>query len=143
MSVVTFKIFICEIIGAIPPLNGYYLPSYLQPPGQTETTRANDLNADVFVSQLSILLTGIRASIFNRCNDATMKIREVPLVHATSLLYHVYTVASRNKWFNSSRTSGKFTSCTPIVQMNNKVQSFTILHVSQLNLYSDFTLDIF
>ena len=37
---------------------------------------------------------GIRASIFNRCNDATVRIRADPLVHAScdSLLYRVHAV---------------------------------------------------
>ena len=37
----------------------------------------------------------IRASNLNRCNDTTVRTREVPLVHAhaTSLLYHVHAVA--------------------------------------------------
>ena len=40
---------------------------------------------------------GIRASIINRCNDATVRTREIPLVHVMSLLYHVHAVASCNK----------------------------------------------
>ena len=39
---------------------------------------------------------GIRASIFNRCNSATVRIREVPIVHAS---YYVHAAASSNKWF--------------------------------------------
>ena len=61
---------------------------------------------------------GIRASNFNRCNDATVRTREVPLVcvsHATSLLYHVHAVASRNKWFTSCGMRGKLTLWTSIV----------------------------
>ena len=50
----------------------------------------------------------IRASNFNRCNDAPVSTREVPLVHA-SLLYHVHAVVSRNKWFISCGTSEKLT----------------------------------
>ena len=57
---------------------------------------------------------GMRTSIFNRCNDATVRTREVPLVHAS---YDVITlssnaVASRNKWFSSGGTSGKLTLCS-------------------------------
>ena len=57
---------------------------------------------------------GIRAFIFNRCNDATVRFREVVLVCAT-LLYHVHAVASRNKWFTSCGTSQKLTLWTPLV----------------------------
>ena len=35
--------------------------------------------------------------------------------HATSLLYHVHAVASRNKWFTSCGTSGKLTLWTSLV----------------------------
>ena len=35
--------------------------------------------------------------------------------HATSLLYHLQAVASRNKWFNSCRTGGNLTLWTPLV----------------------------
>ena len=35
--------------------------------------------------------------------------------HATSLLYHVHAVASRNKWFISCGTSGKLILWTPLV----------------------------
>ena len=38
---------------------------------------------------------GIRACVFNRCNDATVRTREVPLVHASC---DVITL-SPNKWF--------------------------------------------
>ena len=59
----------------------------------------------------------IRASIFNRCNGATVRTREVPLVYAyvTLLLYHVHVVASRNKWFTGCETSGKLTLWTPLL----------------------------
>ena len=39
---------------------------------------------------------GIRASIFNHYNDATVRTQEVSLGHAMSLLYHLNTVTSCN-----------------------------------------------
>ena len=61
----------------------------------------------------------IRASNLNSCNDTTVRTREVPLVHAhaTSLLYDVHVITSRNKWFTSCGTSGKLTLWTPLVLM--------------------------
>ena len=38
---------------------------------------------------------GIRASIFNRCNDATVRTREVPLVHATCNVIALSRTCSR------------------------------------------------
>jgi hypothetical protein len=54
---------------------------------------------------------GIRASIFNSCNTATVRTQEVPLCmrHATALLYHECAVALRNIRFASCGTSGKLT----------------------------------
>ena len=57
---------------------------------------------------------GIRASIFNRNNDAIVRAREVPR-HVTSLLYHIHAVASSNKWFTSCGTSEKHTLWTSLV----------------------------
>ena len=58
---------------------------------------------------------GIRASIFNCCNTATVRTWEVPLVHA-SLLYHVHTLTSCNKWSTCCGTCGKLTLWTPLLQ---------------------------
>ena len=57
---------------------------------------------------------GIWASNFNRCNDATVRTREVRLVHASSLLYRVNTVASSNKWFTICGNRGKRTLWTSL-----------------------------
>ena len=61
--------------------------------------------------------TGIWVSIFNRCNCAIVRTREVPLVHASCdvLFYYVHPVASRDKRFISFGTSGKLTLWTPLV----------------------------
>ena len=90
---------------------------------------------------------GIRASIFNRCSNATVRTREVTLVHASCdvITLSVHAVALRNKWFNNCGTSGKLTlwtslvvlyyflswaklGCTPLLNCLSKV-----FHVDQLN----------
>ena len=51
------------------------------------------------------------------CNDATVRTRESRwcIRHATSLLYYVYAVASRNKLFTSCGTSGNLNLWTSLV----------------------------
>ena len=59
----------------------------------------------------------IRASIFNRCNEATVKSREVPLVLGSFGVITLLRTRSRltEKWFKSGGTSGKLTLWTPLV----------------------------
>ena len=60
---------------------------------------------------------GIRASIFNRCNYATVRSPEVPLVHASCYVItcKVHAVASRNKWFGNCGKNEKLTLWTHLV----------------------------
>ena len=53
----------------------------------------------------------------DRCNDATVRTREVTLVHASYDV--IFLSRTYNKWFNSCETSGKLTSCTPLVYFRN------------------------
>ena len=50
---------------------------------------------------------GMRAFIFNCCNDTTVRTQNIPLVHVSSL--YIHAVASCNKWFTICGTSGKLT----------------------------------
>ena len=65
----------------------------------------------------------IRAYIFNRCNDATVRTREVPLVHALcnviTLSRGLHAVASRNKWINLLGNAGKLTLWTSLINPSN------------------------
>ena len=71
----------------------------------------------------------------NRCNDATVRTREVPIVHA-SLLYHVHAIALRKKWFTNCGTSGNRALGTSLVVtvrtgLLSPVVSFHIFYTRQ------------
>ena len=90
--------------------------------------------------------TGVRPLIFNRCNDAIVRTREVLLMYAScddiTLITYTHAITSSNKWFTSCRTSGKLYFWTPLVhhQRTTKLPTFILVMRKVTRSYRSYSI---